>query len=122
MTITNTDLNQSINAIFRDAVMYTESELNLTITNETTGKIIDQEVQSVNYEPNYAVLTYVLDSGDQFRDGDNYLVRIYNSSNELLYTDKMYVTAVSFDSSKQNIANSDYTFVNDSEDYTVIND
>lgn len=121
MTITNTNLNQSINAIFRDAVLYTSSDLKLLITNENTNKTTEYVVDSVQYNPNYAVINYNIDVADQFRDGDNYLIKVLSSSNNLLYTDKVYVTSIAFDSSKQNITNNDYIFVSDSDNYTVIN-
>jgi len=124
MTITNTDEEQSINAIFRDAVFYTSTNLKLLVTNENTNKTIEYAVDSVQYKANYATISYNVDSADQFKDGEEYLIKILNASNELLFIDKIYVTEVSFDSSKQNIANTDYTFTetNDSDyEYTVIN-
>jgi len=121
MTITNTSLVQPLKAIFRDGELYSESEIKLLVTKEGSTTTLEYTPINITYTPNYAIINYSIDEADQFQDGCDYLVRVYTTEDKLLYTDKVYVTSVQYNTGDQNISNDDYTFTADTEsDYTII--
>jgi len=121
MTITNTSLVQPFKAIFRDGELYSESDIKVLVTKEGSATTLEYTPLNITYTPNYAIINYTIDEANQFQDGCDYLVRVYTVADKLLYTDKVYVTSVQYNTGEQNISNSDYTFTTDTEsDYTII--
>tara|TARA_R110002049_G_scaffold99811_2_gene242870 strand:+ start:4390 stop:5958 length:1569 start_codon:yes stop_codon:yes gene_type:complete len=121
MTITNTSLGQSLKAIFRDGELYSESDIKVLVTKEGATTTLEYTPINITYTPNYAIIDYSIDEANQFQDGCDYLVRVYTIADKLLYTDKVYVTSVQYNTGDQNISNNDYTFTTDTEsDYTII--
>ena len=127
----------NINAIFRDGQIYAEGQIQILVQKQGTLDIKTFTPAVIEYRPNYAVITINLTdepSNYTWKDGEEYMIKVIDMNNVLIYMDTIYVSANGFDSKKQNIPNTDYTTVYDiqteeqrdeqeiADDYIILND
>ena len=137
MQITNTDLQQSFNAIFRTGSVYAESQIKVLIQKQGTLDVKEFTPAVINYYPNFCNIEINLTDVPEdysWKDGEEYMIKVIDMNNVLIYMDTIYVSEGSFDSKKQNIPNNDYTTVYDiqtdeqrdeqeiADDYIILND
>jgi len=137
MQITNTDLQQSFNAIFRTGSVYAESQIKVLIQKQGTLDVKEFTPAVINYYPNFCNIEINLTDIEEdysWKDGEEYMIKVIDMNNVLIYMDTMYVSANGFNPKKQNIPTTDYTTVYDiqsaeereqqteDDDYIILND
>jgi len=137
MQITNTDLQQSFMAIFRTGKVYAEGQIQVYIQKQGTLDVKTFTPAVINYYPNHCKIDINLTDVPEdysWKDGEEYMIKVVDYNNVLIYMDTIYVTEGSIDPKKQNIPNNDYTTVYDiqseeqrdeqeiADDYIILND
>lgn len=116
MIITNTESIQVFKAILRTNTTYAPSELTITLLREGQEDETTYVADSLVYSTNNVDITYTIND-ITLLDGQRFLLTLTDSSNKMLFRDKMAVEGEEVDSTGQ------FTFVSDelSEDeYTLI--
>lgn len=116
MIITNTESIQVFKAILRTNTTYAPSDLTITLLREGQEDATTYVADSLVYSTNNVSITYTI-SDITLLDGQRFLLTVTDSTNKLLFRDKMAVEGDEIDSTGQ------FTFVSDelSEDeYTLI--
>ena len=137
MQITNTDLQQSINAIFRTGRVLAPTQVNVLVQKQGTLDVKQFTPANISYYPNYCKIDINLSDVPEdysWKDGEEYMIKVIDYNNVLIYMDTIYVTEGAIDPKKQNIPNNDYTTVYDiqseeqrdeqeiADDYIILND
>ena len=137
MQITNTDLQQSINAIFRTGRVLAPTQVQVLVQKQGTLDVKNFTPANISYYPNYCKIDINLTDVPEdysWKDGEEYMIKVIDNNNVLIYMDTIYVSANGFNPAKQNIPNTDYTTVYDiqsaeereqqttDDDYIILND
>lgn len=137
MQITNTDLQQSFNAIFRSGKIYAESQVRVLIQKQGTLDVKTFTPAVINYYPNFCNIEINLTDIEEdysWKDGEEYMIKVIDHNNVLIYMDTIYISGSGFDPKKQNLPSTDYTTVYDiqsaeereqqteDDDYIILND
>lgn len=116
MIITNTDSTQVFKAILRTDDTYAPSDLTITLLREGQEDATTYTASNIAVNTNSVSISYTIDDIDLL-DGQRFLLTVTDSSNKMLFRDKMAVEGTEIDSTGQ------FTFVSDelSEDeYTLV--
>ena len=103
MQITNTNLTQSFNAIFRNGQIYAEAQIKVLVQRQGTVTVKEFTPALINYYPNYCKITINLtdiEGAYEWKDGEEYMIKVINNNNILIYMDTMLV--------RDNAASADY--------------
>jgi hypothetical protein len=137
MQITNTDLQQSFNAIFRGGNVLSENQVKVYVQKQGTLEVKEFTPAVINYYPNFCNIEINLTDIPEdysWKDGEEYMIKVVDYNNVLIYMDSIYVSENGFNPKKQNIPTSDYTTVYDiqsaeereqqttDDDYIILND
>jgi hypothetical protein len=137
MQITNTDLQQSFNAIFRGGNVLSENQVKVYVQKQGTLDVKEFTPAVINYYPNFCNIEINLTDIPEdysWKDGEEYMIKVVDYNNVLIYMDTIYVSENGFNPKKQNIPNNDYTTVYDiqsaeerdqqtiDDDYIILND
>jgi len=137
MQITNTDLQQSFMAIFRTGKVYAEGQIQVYIQKQGTLDVKAFTPAVIHYYPNHCKIDINLTDVPEdysWKDGEEYMIKVVDYNNVLIYMDTIYVTEGAINPKKQNIHNNDYTTVYDiqseeqrdeqeiADDYIILND
>lgn len=137
MQITNTDLQQSFNAIFRGGNVLSENQVKVYVQKQGTLEVKEFTPAVINYYPNFCNIEINLTDIPEdysWKDGEEYMIKVVDYNNVLIYMDTIYVSENGFNPKKQNIPTSDYTTVYDiqsaeereqqttDDDYIILND
>ena len=137
MQITNTDLQQSFNAIFRTGRVLAPAQVKVLIQKQWTLDVKEFTPANINYYPNFCNIEINLTDVPEdysWKDGEEYMIKVIDYNNVLIYMDTIYVSENGFNPKKQNIPNTDYTTVYDiqtdeqrdeqeiADDYIILND
>lgn len=108
MQINNTELTQEFNAIFRDGQIYSEAQVKVIIQKQGTLKVREYTPTAINYYPNYCEVNYTVDGADAYKDGEEYMLKVVNQDDKLIYLDTLYISSIEHNAKKQNIDNDEY--------------
>ena len=103
MQITNTNLTQSFNAIFRNGQIYAEAQIKVLVQRQGTVTVKEFTPALINYYPNYCKITINLtdiEGAYEWKDGEEYMIKVINNYGSLIYMDTMLV--------RDNSASADY--------------
>ncbi len=106
MIITDTSSATTFNAIYRTEETYAASQLIVRLVLDGTITEREYTPTGLSYKPNHVEISFELGEDDpDYKDGQEYTLRLCDTSYNLLFMDKVVITDGTFVSTKQSMQN-----------------